>query len=789
MKILYIFLYILANTSISFSSDFEVKPLIIDYYGVVSEGNLTIAYGSDGYINYSKDEEKTWEIKKIFYNDIIRKIFIENDRIVAFTDKGQIAVSYDNAITWEFKTNIQIQGEDEWVDYFVKSDDFYIFRSLNYIYKIDKDLKNVKVIESKITLKYFENVFRKEGCYPIELIKNKILIYHDFHIIKIYDFDLNFIEDINLKEKLNLLDKPNIRGNFKITKINEDSLYIYLNATTYKTDVNFTKLDSIIYYNNTLLYHYKNEKLFANDTYGNIYLLNDSNKYELKYVCNDNMYYDKPNGKKIAINKNKIIVVSPNQFISKIEFDIDSINNYQTTVLFNASSRDKENIEILKTKINESYVSLRNYNSYYGVDINYIKPNTLNFEYRLSLFNASMPQSIYSFNGKSQIFYYDELDNKIILCSNKGQDDDYIYYSTNNGISFKTKKLERNFEKFQSSINFDNILNGKMGRIGTDFYITTTLRSSFNAKYYSYIYLTNYDFEQIFEIKYENEVFLQSKISDSLNYDILSIDKTTNKLFYKSTSNKGENWEVYKEYPNTTNLLESKELEINGKKIWTYTYYDFVTNQFNLDVIDVEKRKVYNVFSNQLTQDQMDSIDYIGFDAAKEKFYLSFFNTLMVSSSIFDQTPKWETFKYPNNGKVNKKFQVFDKTIFARYEDEKNEDNVYWINGIEMVGDPTSIENIEEVNYLYTMPPYPNPTVSEVTAKFYWDSRIDIDNSEIAVFDITGNKVSGKESLTLEKLNEWSGYIKWNCVGVPSGTYLIKIQHGNNTKTVKVVVN
>ena len=96
---------------------------------------------------------------------------------------------------------------------------------------------------------------------------------------------------------------------------------------------------------------------------------------------------------------------------------------------------------------------------------------------------------------------------------------------------------------------------------------------------------------------------------------------------------------------------------------------------------------------------------------------------------------------------------------------------------------------IEEETYIYTMPPYPNPTQSEVTAKFYWDSRIDIDNSEIAVFDLNGNKVSGKENLSLEKLNEWSGNIKWNCTGVPSGTYLIKIQHGNNTKSVKVLVN
>jgi hypothetical protein len=89
--------------------------------------------------------------------------------------------------------------------------------------------------------------------------------------------------------------------------------------------------------------------------------------------------------------------------------------------------------------------------------------------------------------------------------------------------------------------------------------------------------------------------------------------------------------------------------------------------------------------------------------------------------------------------------------------------------------------------------PYPNPSNSSsnnvVTTLIYWEAEINIDNSEIAVYDITGNKVSGKENLTLEKLNEWSGNIKWNCVGQPKGTYLIKIQHGNNTKTVKVVVN
>ena len=54
-----------------------------------------------------------------------------------------------------------------------------------------------------------------------------------------------------------------------------------------------------------------------------------------------------------------------------------------------------------------------------------------------------------------QIFYYDEIDDKIILCSNKGMDDSYFFESKNFGDTFKAIKIKKNFEKFQSSINFE----------------------------------------------------------------------------------------------------------------------------------------------------------------------------------------------------------------------------------------------------------------------------------------------------------------------------------------------
>lgn len=108
---------------------------------------------------------------------------------------------------------------------------------------------------------------------------------------------------------------------------------------------------------------------------------------------------------------------------------------------------------------------------------------------------------------------------------------------------------------------------------------------------------------------------------------------------------------------------------------------------------------------------------------------------------------------------------------------------------ITSIKDVQIVESVDETSYIVTLPPYPNPTQNEVTAKFYWDNRINIEKSEIGVFDLNGNKVSNNENLNLEILNEFSANIKWNCDGVQSGTYLIKIQHGNNLKYVKVIVN
>jgi hypothetical protein len=130
--------------------------------------------------------------------------------------------------------------------------------------------------------------------------------------------------------------------------------------------------------------------------------------------------------------------------------------------------------------------------------------------------------------------------------------------------------------------------------------------------------------------------------------------------------------------------------------------------------------------------------------------------------------------------------------LYCKYSDDKNDFNLYRIELVDSLVNSVEIDTNLEINnseYVFLYQTYPNPTNNEINTEVFWSNSFDIDNSDLGVFNLNGVKVSNQTNLTLEKLNANKGNIKWNCVGQPKGTYLIKIQHGNNTKSVKVVVN
>jgi hypothetical protein len=82
---------------------------------------------------------------------------------------------------------------------------------------------------------------------------------------------------------------------------------------------------------------------------------------------------------------------------------------------------------------------------------------------------------------------------------------------------------------------------------------------------------------------------------------------------------------------------------------------------------------------------------------------------------------------------------------------------------------------------------YPNPAKEKVTANIYWDKTLDINNAVIGIYDIYGNKIESQENIEIIQESDWTGKLTWNCSGVPTGTYFIRIQYGTEDRVVKLL--
>jgi|GEM_PF-3369591 len=154
---------------------------------------------------------------------------------------------------------------------------------------------------------------------------------------------------------------------------------------------------------------------------------------------------------------------------------------------------------------------------------------------------------------------------------------------------------------------------------------------------------------------------------------------------------------------------------------------------------------------------------------------------------ILLSTNNGKNWRFVNDGLATlslSKLQIHKDFVYAA-----TGDGIYKVKlsdfGIVGVEEP----NVEKQNYLYCYPPYPNPTANIVRSLIYWDTSIDIENDDIAVYDIFGIKVSGKEKMTIDKQNTYSGLLTWDCSNVPNGIYLIRVVHGTKTWTMKVIVS
>jgi hypothetical protein len=774
--ILFIIFSISGNNNICFAKP-NFTPLLINFNGVIADENYIICYGDYGSILSSKDEGITWEQKRIFESGIIKKSYFVDNNIYFFCDDGQVSV-WDYNLENELKyKNLNLINFHSFVFY----NNYFFLRNTDRLIKVDLNLNlinNVAIDLFNIEILHDRYLEEFQGYIYATINELKVIKYND---------NLDIIDTLLLYNKA-----PNFIFSSYWLHSDGEYLYFYLENSIYKTKdfKTFVKLINgagelliPIENSNELLFMGQQSTLNTNiNFYINTKRSNgDVDSLGLKYnsKISDSKLRDKSLIKSAIKLNNKLIIVGVSKFIAIAKIE-ENVTNLQTKIISEMTSFTPFDAELPIFSNDSIFLISGNENSYKKF-LNISNDNGVTFQ---------------SFIDTSIIGNKLFASSKNIRNINISNDTIYLF-----GNGLVTKALDSNSKDekdvlYSISKNNDTIINIiSDSKLNNDvFQVIDFLK--FNNKYY---YIRKYTNQIQDFLVLDSNVNILKNIN-VLDYDIkkLHIINENDFIFISSENNnqltsinlsqdKGDSWKRVLERLNSE-LIYSNKLKIKNIDYLSFVYFDFFNNKlyfeiFNLstyesillNIIDLNDENELNIYNSKIYYDSW-------------TYYLILDNRIYyLNESNFD-TKNWKFYEF--EGTILSEIIIKNKNIFTIYSDKNNPRNIYKIWDIDENIEMSLTENIEEVNYLYTLPPYPNPTVSEVTAKFYWDSRIDIeDNSEIAVFDITGNKVSGKENLILEKLNEWSGNIKWNCVGQPKGTYLIKIQHGNNTKTLKVVVN
>ena len=368
-----------------------------------------------------------------------------------------------------------------------------------------------------------------------------------------------------------------------------------------------------------------------------------------------------------------------------------------------------------------------------------------------------------------------------------------IYFSTDNGVSWenKSKKLSSAFNRIRNLYKKNNILvvdeqygmslyistdggekwefaniSGEQGWVGQVYILEDKIVVTSNKKSTETSYTTDYGVTwQV----YDDPVFKKEYIVGKLvREDERNISVFTSGGILKS-SNNGIEWE---------NIGETNPTEMGPLIVKDGVYYGLNSEYY----IYKSKDKGFNWES---TAYKISKLNSFIFDLVEDNLIIPIENGLKISSN-FGKT--FEEYLIDTTEIISKPFAFNDVIENDGYLIATSNEGIWRAKLSDLGIVKSSVESEIERNYLYTLPPYPNPAKSEVKVLFYWDINLPMTTDDISIYDITGKKIDAIGNISLVKQESHYGNIIWDCSSAQPGIYLINIKHGTEEKAVKVVV-
>jgi hypothetical protein len=799
-KLQIIFFFIMPLMLIG-KNNYEITPVVINFKGVEASDNAVVAYSDYGSVFTSYDNGKTWNQNKVFDQGDIINVFLENDRITAFSIDGNFSVSTDRGITWKSQNNI-----NDSISYVIKYNEGYFLSCKSGIIQLNNDFKiiNTKSLDNS-SFKFFKNnynsdfgdvFFRKNLIY----FKGNLFFLNDTNST-IYKFDsyLNQIDRIDLKQ---LVPSRNYYTNYSFCA-DSQKVYIKLADSVYQTQ-DFKSFDYLFKYNISkqifgdsslpVLHKVINNKLYCitqfynylpiSGPYFSLYEINGKNS-AIK-VGNINCSLPPTEGGlkpfQLFLNdfhfvNNQIIVVSNKKFINSKNFTVDKENRICERLEFTSRMPDIINDKtfLIDNYDNQLYSSKNSGLTFQRENGDSVFFKQKNYFYR-KIQNFFNQENKLVYGGE---FLLDSIKSTIAISNDLGKTFQFRKVPNIN-FSLQSSNLQLNDENF---VLAQNLGYGKSWK---------TWIKKFNNNFDSLFTIT----DSLFNINY-----IYFKNPDYYFVIASNPDSSSELKFQSNNFSKWTNLKKYDSYidslfmPNgtyltsyiTKELWNWKEFVYKSKKYLSLVSFkksDFI---FRVELLDLSNNSIIEIYHSKFINYKT-KLNY-GLDFYNDTLYLNVNDSLFVFSNFNDKLTKYY-YLLPNNGIIaNGNFKKMDDKIFAFYFDSLNSLNYYFLkfNNLDSLTLDVKQEIEIESSYLFTYPPFPIPAINFIKSLIYWDnsSEIEIDG----IFDLYGNKIDHENKAFIDKINTYSGYVIWICSNVPDGIYFVKIKHGNDIKYIKVLIN